>query len=43
LGPRAAGRLSAAQSGGVGFPRLNVDAGFDLDRFYVNLLKNHGT
>ncbi|CCV10699.1 pyridoxal phosphate-dependent aminotransferase [Mesorhizobium sp. STM 4661] len=31
------------QGGVVGFPRLNVDAGFDLDRFYVNLLENHGT
>lgn len=31
------------QGGVVGFPRLNVDAGFDLDRFYVDLLENHGT
>jgi aspartate/methionine/tyrosine aminotransferase len=31
------------EGGVVGFPRLNVDASFDLDRFYVNLLENHGT
>ena len=31
------------QGGVVGFPRLNVEPGFDLDRFYVNLLENHGT
>ena len=31
------------EGGVVGFPRLNVDPGFDLDRFYVNLLENHGT
>lgn len=31
------------EGGVVGFPRLNVDAGFDLDRFYVNLLEDHGT
>lgn len=31
------------EGGVVGFPRLNVDAGFDLDRFYTNLLENHGT
>jgi aspartate/methionine/tyrosine aminotransferase len=31
------------EGGVVGFPRLNVDAGFDLDRFYVNLLETHGT
>ena len=31
------------QGGVVGFPRLNVDPGFDLDRFYVNLLETHGT
>ncbi|MFD2052464.1 aminotransferase class I/II-fold pyridoxal phosphate-dependent enzyme [Mesorhizobium calcicola] len=30
------------EGGVVGFPRLNVDPGFDLDRFYVNLLENHG-
>ncbi|OBQ81955.1 pyridoxal phosphate-dependent aminotransferase [Mesorhizobium sp. WSM3873] len=31
------------QGGVVGFPRLNVDAGFDLDRFYARLLEEHGT
>ncbi|ESX54549.1 aspartate aminotransferase [Mesorhizobium sp. LSHC422A00] len=31
------------QGGVVGFPRLNVSPDFDLDRFYVNLLENHGT
>ncbi|WP_136618046.1 MULTISPECIES: aminotransferase class I/II-fold pyridoxal phosphate-dependent enzyme [Mesorhizobium] len=31
------------EGGVVGFPRLNVDPGFDLDRFYVNLLENHRT
>jgi aspartate/methionine/tyrosine aminotransferase len=31
------------EGGVVGFPRLNVDPGFDLDRFYVNLLETHGT
>ncbi len=31
------------QGGVVGFPRLNVDAGFDLDRFYARLLDDHGT
>ncbi|RRI02600.1 aminotransferase class I/II-fold pyridoxal phosphate-dependent enzyme [Mesorhizobium tamadayense] len=31
------------QGGVVGFPRLNVDAGFDLDRFYTRLLDEHGT
>ncbi|UCI08385.1 pyridoxal phosphate-dependent aminotransferase [Mesorhizobium sp. B1-1-8] len=31
------------QGGVVGFPRLNVDAGFDLDRFYTRLLEEHGT
>ncbi|PDQ17685.1 aspartate aminotransferase [Mesorhizobium sanjuanii] len=31
------------EGGVVGFPRLNVDAGFEIDRFYVNLLENHGT
>lgn len=31
------------EGGVVGFPRLNVDPGFDLDRFYLNLLENHGT
>ncbi|RWB11608.1 MAG: pyridoxal phosphate-dependent aminotransferase [Mesorhizobium sp.] len=31
------------QGGVVGFPRLNVDAGFDLDRFYARLLDEHGT
>lgn len=31
------------EGGVVGFPRLNVEPGFDLDRFYVNLLENHGT
>lgn len=31
------------QGGAVGFPRLNVDAGFDLDRFYARLLEEHGT
>ncbi|QPC90168.1 pyridoxal phosphate-dependent aminotransferase [Mesorhizobium sp. INR15] len=31
------------EGGVVGFPRLNVDPDFDLDRFYVNLLENHGT
>ncbi|MBB6409508.1 aminotransferase class I/II-fold pyridoxal phosphate-dependent enzyme [Mesorhizobium sangaii] len=30
------------EGGVVGFPRLNVDPGFDLDRFYVNLLESHG-
>ncbi|WP_457150195.1 aminotransferase class I/II-fold pyridoxal phosphate-dependent enzyme [Mesorhizobium sp. P5_C1] len=30
------------EGGVVGFPRLNVDPDFDLDRFYVNLLENHG-
>ncbi|AZO21022.1 pyridoxal phosphate-dependent aminotransferase [Mesorhizobium sp. M1E.F.Ca.ET.045.02.1.1] len=31
------------QGGVVGFPRLNVDTGFDLDRFYTRLLEEHGT
>ncbi|TIP00734.1 MAG: aminotransferase class I/II-fold pyridoxal phosphate-dependent enzyme [Mesorhizobium sp.] len=31
------------QGGVVGFPRLNVDAGFDLYRFYARLLEEHGT
>lgn len=31
------------EGGVVCFPRLNVDAGFDLDRFYQTLLENHGT
>ncbi|MEW6631017.1 MAG: aminotransferase class I/II-fold pyridoxal phosphate-dependent enzyme [Pseudomonadota bacterium] len=31
------------QGGVVGFPKLNVDAGFDLDRFYTRLLEEHGT
>ncbi|MBZ9863503.1 pyridoxal phosphate-dependent aminotransferase [Mesorhizobium sp. CA12] len=31
------------QGGVVGFPRLNVDAGFDLDRFYTRLLEEYGT
>lgn len=31
------------QGGVVGFPRLDVDAGFDLDRFYARLLEEHGT
>src|SRR5690349_24084123 len=31
------------QGGVVGFPRLNVDAGFDLDQFYARLLEEHGT
>ncbi|MDX8509582.1 pyridoxal phosphate-dependent aminotransferase [Mesorhizobium captivum] len=31
------------QGGVVGFPRLNVDPGFDLDRFYARLLDEHGT
>ena len=31
------------EGGVVGFPRLNVDAGFDLDAFYVRLLEKHGT
>ncbi|TRC73815.1 pyridoxal phosphate-dependent aminotransferase [Mesorhizobium sp. WSM4307] len=31
------------EGGVVGFPRLNVEPGFDLDRFYVDLLENHGT
>jgi aspartate/methionine/tyrosine aminotransferase len=31
------------EGGVVGFPRLNVDPGFDLDRFYVDLLETHGT
>ncbi|MBE1710378.1 MULTISPECIES: aminotransferase class I/II-fold pyridoxal phosphate-dependent enzyme [Mesorhizobium] len=31
------------EGGVVGFPRLNVEPCFDLDRFYVNLLENHGT
>ncbi|OBQ63502.1 aminotransferase class I/II-fold pyridoxal phosphate-dependent enzyme [Mesorhizobium erdmanii] len=31
------------EGGVVGFPRLDVEPGFDLDRFYVNLLENHGT
>ncbi|WP_312891331.1 pyridoxal phosphate-dependent aminotransferase [Mesorhizobium silamurunense] len=31
------------QGGVVGFPRLNVDAGFDLERFYARLLEEHGT
>ncbi|RWM16227.1 MAG: aminotransferase class I/II-fold pyridoxal phosphate-dependent enzyme [Mesorhizobium sp.] len=31
------------QGGVVGFPRLDVDAGFDLDRFYTRLLEEHGT
>ena len=31
------------EGGVVGFPCLNVDPGFDLDRFYTNLLENHGT
>ncbi|MBS0366850.1 MAG: pyridoxal phosphate-dependent aminotransferase [Proteobacteria bacterium] len=31
------------QGGVVGFPRLKVGAGFDLDRFYHELLQRHGT
>ncbi|MBZ9675401.1 aminotransferase class I/II-fold pyridoxal phosphate-dependent enzyme [Mesorhizobium sp. ES1-1] len=31
------------EGGVVGFPRLNVDPGFDLDRFYRDLLEKHGT
>jgi len=31
------------QGGVVGFPRINVDAGFDLDRFYERLLERNGT
>lgn len=31
------------EGGVVGFPRLNVDAGFDLDAFYIRLLEKHGT
>ena len=31
------------EGGVVGFPRLNVGPDFDLDRFYVRLLENHGT
>ncbi|MDX8525253.1 aminotransferase class I/II-fold pyridoxal phosphate-dependent enzyme [Mesorhizobium sp. MSK_1335] len=31
------------QGGVVGFPRLNVDAGFDLDNFYSRLREKHGT
>ncbi|MBZ9764931.1 pyridoxal phosphate-dependent aminotransferase [Mesorhizobium sp. CA8] len=31
------------QGGVVGFPRLNVDTGFDLDKFYTRLLEQHGT
>lgn len=31
------------EGGVVGFPRLNVEPGFDLDRFYTELLQNHGT
>jgi aspartate/methionine/tyrosine aminotransferase len=30
------------EGGVVGFPRLDVDAGFDLDRFYADLLESHG-
>ena len=30
------------EGGVVGFPRLNDDPDFDLDRIYVNLLENHG-
>ncbi|MER8807386.1 aminotransferase class I/II-fold pyridoxal phosphate-dependent enzyme [Mesorhizobium australicum] len=29
--------------GVVGFPRLNVEPGFDFDRFYVRLLEDHRT
>jgi aspartate/methionine/tyrosine aminotransferase len=31
------------EGGVVGFPRLNVDNDFDLDRFYNTLLEQHGT
>ena len=31
------------EGGVVGFPRLNVDKDFDLDRFYPRLLERHGT
>ncbi len=31
------------EGGVVGFPRLNVGPGFDLDRFYQRLLDRHGT
>jgi aspartate/methionine/tyrosine aminotransferase len=31
------------QGGVVGFPWLNVDEDFDLDRFYQKLLERHGT
>jgi aspartate/methionine/tyrosine aminotransferase len=31
------------EGGVVGFPRLNVDKDFDLDRFYAALLERHGT
>ncbi|KRB20879.1 MULTISPECIES: aminotransferase class I/II-fold pyridoxal phosphate-dependent enzyme [unclassified Mesorhizobium] len=31
------------EGGVVGFPRLNVEPGLHLDRFYANLLENHGT
>ncbi|MBZ9855306.1 aminotransferase class I/II-fold pyridoxal phosphate-dependent enzyme [Mesorhizobium sp. CA13] len=31
------------EGGVVGFPRLNVEPGFDLDRFYGSLLESHGT
>jgi aspartate/methionine/tyrosine aminotransferase len=31
------------EGGVVGFPRLNVAADFDLDRFYADLLEQHGT
>lgn len=31
------------EGGVVGFPRLNVGADFDLDRFYARLLEDHGT
>jgi aspartate/methionine/tyrosine aminotransferase len=31
------------QGGVVGFPRLNIEPGFDLDRFYVRLLEDLGT
>ncbi len=31
------------EGGVVGFPRLNVDTGFDFGRFYTSLLENHGT
>jgi len=31
------------EGGVVGFPRLNVGAEFDLDRFYTRLLDDHGT